>query len=476
MLSEIELITILLPSVLFLSLAFIAKMKDPLSVFIVFWLLFPNLATGVIGIFGVPMFTYLEIWCGLLLLIIASVVKQKNRFENKPEAISRHYLISEKSLVVLLFATLVIQYSWSTWVSSEVLVNPVKEFTAAILFKNIAPEFIGLIFFYTCYKLISKPHQIEKLLTIFAIFPGLLFLEYVYVLSNLPFSGTLKSFSINQWSNFNSLFLNDYNILGLVCGVGGLVSLYKIKLKGNGLWVLMFLISSFLVLLNLKRGAIVSYGLAALVLFYLGWFRHWKFKKKFLVITVFPSVCIFLVSFFSEDIIRNLVGSDYAVGRILNAASADSLGVRLGIQLKTLEALGSVWPLGFGNDLGQYFFLGQHEKVFNVFDSALVEGYYRSIASNTHNLYLEQLVSYGLLGGIFALATIIFVIHSLFRARFYFRSDTNESMFYALVVSLVVFIAIFYNFLAYPRVYVIVFLVIHAVAVVNNQVKRIKYA
>ena len=157
MLSEIELITILLPSVLFLSLAFIAKMKDPLSVFIVFWLLFPNLATGVIGIFGVPMFTYLEIWCGLLLLIIASVVKQKNRFENKPEAISRHYLISEKSLVVLLFATLVIQYSWSTWVSSEVLVNPVKEFTAAILFKNIAPEFIGLIFFYTCYKLISKP-------------------------------------------------------------------------------------------------------------------------------------------------------------------------------------------------------------------------------------------------------------------------------------------------------------------------------
>ena len=475
MFSEFKLVILLLVCVFILSSALAIKIKDPLRVFILFWLLFPNLATGVIGILGIPMFTYLEIWIGFWLLIIVWMLSDEIFFYYKPDFTFRFFRKNEKYLIILLLLTLLIQYFFSTWVSSGILSQPDNAFTGAILIKNIAPEFVGLIFFYSCYRLIFTPHQIVKLLTIFAIFPGLLFLEYIYILSNLPFSATLKSFSMNQYNNFNSVFLNDYNILGLACGVGGLVSLYKIKFKGNGLWFLMFLISSYLVVVNLKRGVIVSYSFATLILFYLGWFRYWKIRKKLLVIIVFPPSIIFLVSLINIDIFLNLVGSDYVIGRILNAASGESLGVRYGIQLKTIEALSSVWPLGFGNDLGQYFLTGIHEKLFDVVGGSVSEGYYRSISSNTHNLYLEQIVSYGLLGLIFGLATITFVVSNLFNVRIYFRSDSPDSMFYALIVSLVIFIAIFYIFLAYPRAYVIVFLIIHATAILNYKIKKDKF-
>ena len=471
--SEIELLILLLLSIVFLSLAFVSFAKDPLSVFIAFWLLFPNLATGIIGISGVPMFTYLETFCGFLLLIFVSAAKKRNGFGNKTEHTFIFYRKTERYLITFLLAILLLQYCIFTWVSTEISFKLVTELTGAILLKNLAPEFTGFIFFYACYRLILAPNQIVKLLTIFAIFPLLLFLEYVYGQLNLPYSIILKSFSINETNQFNSIFLNDYSIVGLVCGVGGLVSLYKFKLNKNILWILMFLVSSFFVVFNLKRGVIVSYSFAALVLLYFLWIRHWGIEKKGFAITIVILVCFSLVGLFNSDMILNME-SGYAKGRILNLGSTDSIIVRSGIQLRMFEILYSVWPLGFGNDFGQFFFSAEGQELFEVRDKHLAEGFYRDIATNTHNLYIEQIVSYGFLGFIFVLATIRFVIRNLLSGSFYFRSDSKESAFYALVVSLVVFLAIFYNFLAYPRAYVVVFLVIHATAVISDQARRLR--
>ena len=343
-------------------------------------------------------------------------------------------------------------------------------------------EFVGILYLFFLMRFVNTKKDIEEILIFFISAVIIIFLEFLLVSFVPPLNQVLGGFSFSPSSSFLSVFLNDYDLVCLMAIVGAFSSLYFYFENKKSIWLLVYTFSAFLVLISLQRTNLLSLAAGSTIILY---FSYLRYKNIFFQSSVFGlgiAMIVVLLSPQATDLVTGLVisnidiGADnsYAAGRIINYASSDSTFVRFGQQLRSLEVIAYFFPLGLGADQLQWYLNSNTgvPPIFLVEDPGVNVGYDRvahnGIYTNSHNGYIEQVASFGLVG----LITMIFIIFCTLKTILngIISKYVNPNLF-ALYAGLAFALGVYFFFLAYPRIYVIFYFFIHLGFLIDRGVK-----
>ena len=437
--------------------------RNVVPVFIGIWLFVPKLGTNMFGVYDVPLFSFVELFCSLALLIIVVSKRQSNNYKISNNYTPRLVTSVEGGVLVFFVLMVFIQFIFSGIIYANESLH--VEIPFGKFFNSFVRELSGVVFFFACYRLIKTTEQVEQCLKVFVCVSMVVVAEFVAVTWFSPVTSLIGAYSFDEFSLFNSVFINDYNLVSLVGAVGALSSFYFYRKDGRWMWVIIFVLSCLLVFYNLKRSVIIAFALGAGAYFYIDYFKRWSILRRYFAVLVVAGMIAIVgseaINFFMNKLGQS-ISTDYMVGRILNYDSTDSLFVRWGIQLRALEVIGEVFPMGVGSNMLRFYMGGDSPQLFVISNQFLNEGYDRVadaiVITESHSGYLEQIASYGLLG-VLSLILLLIVFYRNFRHAK--RKPQKEVGYYSLAISLMVLMSVYYLFVGYPRVYIILFLLLH---------------
>ena len=173
---EIRLLMLIILLALSINLMFIFR-KYAVVIYVAVWFFIPNQAENLIGIEGVPLYTFVEIVSSIILLMIAlsSSSAAHNNFQmSKYSILSVNFELK----IVYFFATMIFFQT----VLSVVMLNSYQiNIPIAYIIQNFTREFAGVIFLFACIKLIKTKEQVENIMYVFVIATILLSLEILIV-------------------------------------------------------------------------------------------------------------------------------------------------------------------------------------------------------------------------------------------------------------------------------------------------------
>jgi hypothetical protein len=438
--------------------------RNAVPAFIAIWLLTPKLGTNLFGVNGIPLFSFVELACSLVLLVIA-LKKNRHSITRRIGVHSTSYFMSLESAVILFFLIMIILQFFFSAVIFFGAVDLHIEIPTGKIFNSFVRDISSIIFMYACYKLIITTKQMENCLKIFMLATTIVVVELLAVNWIEPLTNIIGNYSFSESQLFNSIFINDYNLVGLIGSFSGLSALYFYRKDNKWIWILFFLLSVILVIYNFKRSIILAFFLGVIVFLYIGYFKTWPIWKR--SVTLFIMVGILLIIDSStlnlqETNLIQYIDRDYIYNRILNFDSGDSIYTRLGIQLRAFEVIGSVFPLGVGGNMLRFYMGGDSPSIFEISDPLLLEGYLRvtagGVVTEVHNGYIEHIASYGLMGFISILLLIGVIIYNLRKVK---KKLCIQNNLYTFEASIIVSTGVFYLFLAYPKFYIVIFLMLH---------------
>ena len=461
---ELELRILLISVVTLGSVFFIILFRrNAVPAFTCIWLLVPKLGTNLFGIYEIPLFSFVEMACSLTLLVVVLGVSRNSKLLTL-QSYSARSLMQLEIFVIAFFILVSAQQVVSSmfFLYARDLGSPIPP---GRVFVGIVKDFSSIVFLVACYKLIFTMKQVERCLLIFIFVLIILAAELAAVTWIGPVKNFIGKYSFDGFGRFNSIFINDYNLFGLVCAVGGLSALHFFRKNIRGVWILLFLIATLLVIFNLKRNMIFAYFSGAVVFWYAGYFQRWSFWKRVMLI-VTTAVSILLLNFSQLNLpgidARDYIENEYISKRVANYANLDSIKVRKGIQLRAFEVIVDKFPFGVGNNMLRYHMGANSPQIFKISDSVVLDGYNRvangNVVTEAHNGYMEFIASYGLLGFFALLLLISTIARNLLKARFTLHSQDS---LYPLGLSISVLFGIYYLFLGYPQFYLVVFLLLH---------------
>ncbi len=438
--------------------------RNAVPVFITIWLLTPKLGTNLFGVGDIPLFSFVELACSLMLLVFAH---EKSRYliTRSTGIRGSGQVMSLESAVILFFLiTIIFQFFFSMMlffgaVDLHIEIPPGK------ILNSLVKDISSIIFMFACYKLIINTKQIENCLKIFMLVTTVIVAELLAVIWIEPLANIIGDYSFSDNAMFNSIFINDYILVGLIGSFSGLSALYFYRKDSKWIWILVFLLSTLLVVYNFKRSIILAFFLGVTVFLYVGYFKTWPIWKRSVTLLIMVGMLLLIdVSMLNlqETDLTQYVNRDYISSRILNVNNTDSIGVRLGIQLRAFEVIANVFPLGVGGDMLRFYMGGDSPSIFEISNPLMLEGYLRvatgAVVTESHNGYIEHIASYGLMGFISILLLIGIITSNLRKAK---KKPCIQNNLYSFEISIIVLTGVFYLFLGYPKFYIIIFLMLH---------------
>ena len=433
--------------------------RAPIACFIAIWLLMPNKGQVIFGFPpDVPQFLFVELAAALMLVYIA-VTDTRYNDSLVHEGLSYKHLGLYQLLFFLILVSLGTQLLVSTILISGIIGSSV-EISIGRFFASFSGELSGVCFLFSLMRLIRSVRDVEIIMGVFICFSVILLFNFfgLQILADPPES--LRNYSFDDNGLFKSIFLNDYILVGLVGGLSSLFSIYFAISRWSYRWLLMSFACSILVFVNLKRSVILAFLVSIFVVFIIEFFQLRISKRKLnagffvcLLITVFG-----FFAYYTSPIV--LFSSDYITSRFATFGSFDSVFTRLGIHLRGIEVISHFFPFGVGNDMLRFYMPSEIHSGFFPTNRSIQEGYFRVIygaVTESHNGYLEQVASYGLLG-LVSLLLLIFLIGRNLASSWKVRSSSRG--LYSVFFAISVMVSIFYLFLGYPRLYFLIFLLL----------------
>ena len=430
--------------------------------YVAIWLFMPHKGQAMFGYPpDIPQFLFVELAGAFMLFMIALMnpveraTPKKFSFDIKAFDV-RYILLLAISLTVG-FQLIVTTFFVTDIFGSHVSISPSR------FFASFSSEIAGVCFLFASIRLVKSVRDVEMVMKVF-IFCGLsLLINFVWAVFFPSELGVLAAKSFNENGLFFSFFLNDYILVGIVCGLSSLFCIYFAMQRKSNYWKLLAFIIGCMVFVSFKRSIIVAF-LAALFVFFVCEYlfvRRRRFRnlsRTVAMVSLFALAGTLIIDQFSP---ATLLTSDaYLVSRVLNYGSSDSTLTRIGIQLRGLEVVGTNFPFGVGNDMLRFHMAGGIPANISPADINISEGYYRVVngsVTESHNGYLEQVASYGLLGFISMFFVMFLIARNLIFSR---RCLAYSRGLYAVSLAMAALIGIFYIFLGYPRVYIAVFLLL----------------
>ena len=391
--------------------------RSAVSTYVVIWLVFPKQGASVFGFENIPQFAFVELIGAIVLAVIAIRQRQPDSvtfgdFSFDPKLISK----SNKLLLLICLMFFTQFLIGSLVVSNNQGIH--IDIPSGRLFVSISTEISGLLFFYSCTRLLVTQKEVERILIAFVLITFAMAIEFLAVTYAPQIFGSLRVFSFDLQGLFYSIFMNDFILVGLTASIGSIASLYFLRKNRGSLWVFGFLICSILVLINFKRSVIAADILAIGIYLYFEYYRRWSVGLRMLAvfftigmaISFNPTTIATITKSFSNSVTNN-----YISGRIQNFDNSDSVYSRFGIQLRAIEVMAESFPFGVGNKMLRYYMPGNSPKIFSPENHNVLDGYNKVSShwgiTESHNGYLEQVSSYGILG----LILMVVIIHTLLR-------------------------------------------------------------
>jgi len=450
--------------------------KRCIQVYVATWIVFPNLGTNMFGIEDIPLYSFIEI-AGAAFLLFYSIKEKTFHVPSIIRGYKETNLLSENKLITLFILTLVGQYTFGSWFL-DVYYPVHNEVSFGDSFHNTTSEFAGVVFLYAFSKLVTRFEQVESIMKIIVFGGVLVAVEYLVEVTSDTVYGIVGKYAFDSYSQFNSIFINDYNLVGLIAAAGGLSTVYFFKLmRFNKLfWLFAFITCSGLVFVNFKRSVILAYILSLMICLYLMYFKKWKLHNKIVVLIPVSIAVILNITKIPDEInfdLGEVIHSKYIAGRVRAYSSTNSLLSRIGMQTRAVEIIADVFPLGVGNRNLKNYMAGDAPHVFHIKNKKIADGYDRVVNSdvrtNCHNGYIEQVASYGVMGLLSLFALITAIGKNLVGTWYLGKQKSRLSYTWILCVSQTLLYMIFFMFLAYPRSYILVFTTLHLSYMLKKQ-------
>ncbi|MEC8458238.1 MAG: O-antigen ligase family protein [Bacteroidota bacterium] len=470
-------LTITLILVVATVVAMLIFKRRAIPCYVAIWLFMPHKGQVMFGYPpDIPQFLFVEL-AGAFMLVMIALMNPVGR--NTPNKFSFDIKAFDVRHLLLLVISLTVGFQLivTTFFVTDIFGSHVN-IPSSRLFSSVSSEIAGVCFLFASTRLVKSVRDIEMIMKVF-IFCGLSLLVNFVLAVFLPSKlGVLAAKSFNENGLFFSFFLNDYILVGIVCGLSSLFCIYFSIQRKSVYWRLLAFIIGCMVFVSFKRSVIVAFLVALFVFFVCEYLfvRRQRFRnlpRTVVMICLFALTGTFIFDQFS--IATLLTSDDYLVRRVLNYRSSDSVLTRLGIQLRGLEVVTTNFPFGVGNDMLRFHMAGDIPANMSPADSSISEGYYRVVngsITESHNGYLEQIASYGLLGFISMFFVMFIITRNLIFSR---RCLAYSRGLYSASLAMAALIGIFYIFLGYPRVYIGVFLLLqitYVLRVMNSKLNN----
>lgn len=424
-----------------------------IEIFTIIWFLTPNWFQPLDQLGMLPPFRLIELFAALGLLNASLFIMKNNelKFEKKSQSL---YVLP---LGVFMCLGLLVNFLFSvtTWQFGN-MAHPME-----------LGEFIGLqidlcaacLFIYCSGHVVRSSQQIDRLLKLIL---ALTFVMGVEFIGHLILPGTLFSISINEKQVFRSVFLNDSLLVSVFFGVSCLIAINLFLSRKRKLYLLLFLLFSFLSFAMLKRTAFFGMILCSA---YIVTQYSPRARGAFLGMLLVGCVAISMLFLLQKETVFVAPVSPQE-RRLVNLFSDDSLRARIGIMVASAQLSFSQFPAGTG-----FGFSDRIEPEYSTFkykfsDKIMQANYDRVLnfaSSNSHNIFMETIVSFGLFGFLIIARLLTFIF-----AVFVKHPSAKCAGTSILAKALVVFFLLFYSTNAKPFVYILLALPFCATLVSQN--------
>ena len=401
------------------------------------------------------LFSMLEIT--ILLAIIVRLVVKREAFKIKQ--LRRFNIL----LFVMIFSTFLLSLKLYYTPDISLVTEPLRRLFGLI---HIVA---GLIFFSGCMVFIKTHKQVERIFAFFVLSLVLLATENL-LFNYFKLLPQLHYWAINSRGRFVSIIFTSDNTVG-VCTIIAFCCLFYFIFSRR--YYKLFFLMPFLILPLLNaydRAPLV--GLLSALLFFLYMVLQ-NSKYKLLIITFGSVFLIVILSGFGESLIDKIVS--FLSGEVrVNYLSPDSVFSRMGAWLRCIDVFIYSFPFGVGpgvvfyymgsSDIPSYFVLsGVDFRTIDYYDN-LRFGVH---VTSSHNLFLQYIAEYGLLGVITIISFICLVLSRFlsFKERAKMICQKNYDFFLAQVCCYSVFfgLAVFYFFQNTPEFYFLFLLFLYLI-------------
>lgn len=422
-------------------LGMVAKPQWCVYAYLLVWIIIPK-ASRMVYVIGedlaedVTLFTFFEA-ASCLAILVALVYR------------SKHYRIKmyplERNTVIVFLAASVISFLIAYGMMSGVMpyeMSGLWDFINANSFAHFRLlNFLGIIytivFFLGCVAFITTKRDCEMLLFIVVVTGIELVFEvvFLYYLQLIP---PLVQWTMHKSGRFMSIIYTDFDLVGQIIIASTACVLYFIMVRKLYIYLLLLPLMMLPAALTFQRTPLLGL-VASLILFF-----HCIIPQKKMRVFLYAGVVVvlLLLAVDAGKILTSAVGGAIVDAPRESFMSPDSFYGRMMLWARVTEIIAFLFPFGAGPGM---VFIAMNYDVPSYLSSVLefyvsdleLYGYYLRIATaeyttGVHNVYLEHIAEFGLLGLISLVMFITAVVKNFLRYR---RESTNGMLEYDLLVA-----------------------------------------
>ena len=298
----------------------------------------------------------------------------------------------------------------------------------------------GVIFLYGCFSFITEKKQVETILLLFLLLGVELSVEsvllyYIPPFYPVPILTQLAAFSVQAGGRFMSLAFTSFDQVGVFAIIAIGCCLYFSQSRKSKLLLLLLPLLFLPIVAGYQRSVLL--GACATI-----GFVYWNSssgKKRVALVSIGLALLLTMSVLDSDLLLVNKVGESLGGSERADYFSTDSLDARFGLQIRATDVFVQAFPFGVGpgmlptamNSPISQSVLGNQIPTVAAYSASM----YSQLASgfrktNAHNILLEFIVEYGLLG-----VLVLGVFFYLLISNFWYwmknsRSAPRDSSFF----------------------------------------------
>lgn len=435
------------------------------------WFFYPNWAINIMGVGGVPLFSFVQIFQSLaLILIMIKAIIMKEFPPAKKSSIEFKLIIF--FLIVVVFQTVIGNFFIA------LIYNRYDSIAPGIYVYNTVIQYASIVYLFACYYFIYNERQIEIIFKIIFICGLILAIEYFLVMKVSVVGGIFGKYSLNpDGKRFQSIFLNDLAGAPLWAGLAALCGFYFYlvyrKIRNLILSIIMVLVPFYSVIRSVLLGLILTSA------FYFLCFMNLRKIKTWVILLLVISAITLSLQLNIKAYFMSRMASQALARRMRDVGSKASFQERIGQTIRGLQVWQNVFPLGLGEDMEQYymplsppvFLSSYHLPILEAYPE-IYRGYQRvtsgEIIAEIQIGYVSCIVAYGFLGILLLCFVIGILLNNLIHL---FMRLSKESRRRKLLISLIGLFLVYFSFLVFntsPLIYVIFYFLYHVTFVLRN--------
>ena len=223
---------------------------------------FPNCATHIIGISGIPLSSFVQLFQSIALIFIIG----KDKLLNVSDVVLIERSSDEFKLIIFALFMVIFQVSVGTF-----FVNAKYAHVLAIHWSdyivNVIRQFASIAYLFACHWFINEKEQLEIIFK-FLVFAGIILSIEFFITFQVPFvRSMLGQYTINSDGRFQSIFLNDIAAVALWFGLASLSSFYFYITQREKKYLIFLLILILATWLSFTRSVLLGLFFCFSVLF-----------------------------------------------------------------------------------------------------------------------------------------------------------------------------------------------------------------